>query len=229
VDAAGLDVPGVERPDIFMAPPPAARALLFADPDSETARALLPDVMPPERAAAALRAREAAARLLWHPHEEFRRLASRLWRITAQTLVICGAEDRLLFFASRLKYSRWVAVHVVEDERIEALVRSLLASFASFGGVVLVAVFDNPKTVTLGRDGGRILWNETFGQVALDYGFGVELCTPGRGQEKAEVEQLHGALLAHGPAALQRSLAVAGEQRLYAAHHVLELMPSRVR
>jgi pimeloyl-ACP methyl ester carboxylesterase len=79
-----------------MAPPPAARALLFADPDSETARALLPDVMPPERAAAALRAREAAARLLWHPHEEFRRLASRLWRITAQTLVIWGAEDRLL-------------------------------------------------------------------------------------------------------------------------------------
>jgi hypothetical protein len=40
---------------------------------------------------------------------------------------------------------------------------------------------------------------------------------------KAEVEQLHGALLAHGSAALQRSLAV------YAAHHVLELMPSRGR
>jgi hypothetical protein len=42
---------------------------------------------------------------------------------------------------------------------------------------------------------------------------------------KAEVEQLHGALLAHGPAALQRSLAVAGEQRLYAAPHVLHLLP----
>ena len=42
---------------------------------------------------------------------------------------------------------------------------------------------------------------------------------------KAEVEQLHGALLVHGPAALQRSLAVAGEQHLYAAHHVLTLLP----
>ena len=55
-----------------------------------------------------------------------------------------------------------------------------------------MAVFDNPKTVTLGREGGRILWNDTFGQVALDYGFGVELCTPGRGQEKGSVENLVG-------------------------------------
>src|SRR5213596_3733110 len=79
-----------------------------------------------------------------------------------------GSEERIHFFASRLKYSRWVDVRLVEDERIEALVRSLLAGFASFGGIPLVAVFDNPKTVTLGREGGRILWNETFGQVALD-------------------------------------------------------------
>ncbi len=103
-----------------------------------------------------------------------------------------GGEERIHFFASRLKYSRWVDVQLVEDERIESLVRSLLAGFASFGGIPLVAVFDNPKTVTLGREGGRILWNETFGQVALDYGFGVELCTPGRGQEKGSVENLVG-------------------------------------
>lgn len=103
-----------------------------------------------------------------------------------------GSEERIHFFASRLKYSRWVDVRLVEDERVEALVRSLLAGFASFGGIPLLAVFDNPKTVTLGREGGRILWNETFGQVALDYGFGVELCTPGRGQEKGSVENLVG-------------------------------------
>lgn len=46
---------------------------------------------------------------------------------------------------------------------------------------------------------------------------------------KAEVEQLHGALLAHGPATLQRSLAAAGEQCLYAAQHVLERLPQAVR
>lgn len=105
---------------------------------------------------------------------------------------LSGGEERIHFFASRLKYARWIDLQLVEDERIESLVRSLLAGFASFGGVPLVAVFDNPKTVTLGREGGRILWNDTFGQVALDYGFGVELCTPARGQEKGSVENLVG-------------------------------------
>jgi transposase len=103
-----------------------------------------------------------------------------------------GTKERIHFFASRLKYSRWIDVQLVEDERVEALVRSLLAGFASFGGVPLVSVFDNPKTITLGRQAGQILWNETFAQLALDYGFGVELCTPARGQEKGSVENLVG-------------------------------------
>jgi len=103
-----------------------------------------------------------------------------------------GTKERIRFFASRLKYSRWIDTRLVEDERVESLVRSLLRGFESFGGVPLVAVFDNPKTVTLGREAGQILWNETFAQVALDYGFGVELCTPGRGQEKGSVENLVG-------------------------------------
>lgn len=103
-----------------------------------------------------------------------------------------GTQERIRFFASRLKYSRWIDVSLVNDERVESLVRSLLGGFVSFGGVPLVAVFDNPKTVTLGRQGEQILWNETFAQVALDYGFGVELCTPARAQEKGSVENLVG-------------------------------------
>lgn len=103
-----------------------------------------------------------------------------------------GSKERVHFFASRLKYSRWIDVRIVKDERVESLVRSLLAGFASFGGVPLVSVFDNPKTITLGREDGRILWNATFAQVPLDYGFGVELCTPARGQEKGSVENLVG-------------------------------------
>ena len=103
-----------------------------------------------------------------------------------------GGQERLHFFASRLKYSRWVDVRLVADEGVESLVRSLLAGFESFGGVPLVAVFDNPKTVTLGRAGGRIQWNDTFGQAALDYRFAPELCTPRRAQEKGAVENLVG-------------------------------------
>ena len=103
-----------------------------------------------------------------------------------------GTSERLHFFASRLKYSRWIDVRLVPDEGVESLVRSLIAGFESFGGVPLVAVFDNPKTVTLGREGGRIQWNETFGQTALDYRFAPELCTPRRAQEKGSVENLVG-------------------------------------
>ncbi len=103
-----------------------------------------------------------------------------------------GTQERIHFFVSRLKYSRWVDVCVVDDEGVEALVRSLLHGFESFGGVPLVAVFDNPKTVVLSREGGRIQWNDTFGQTALDYRFAPELCTPRRGQEKGSAENLVG-------------------------------------
>ena len=103
-----------------------------------------------------------------------------------------GAVELLHFFASRLKWSRWVHVELVPNEQVEALARSLLAAFASFGGVPLVAVFDNPKTVVISRQGGQIQWNSTFAQVFLDYRFGPELCTPRRGQEKGSVENLVG-------------------------------------
>ncbi|EQD46398.1 Integrase, catalytic region, partial [mine drainage metagenome] len=99
---------------------------------------------------------------------------------------------KLHFFAARLKWSRWVYVEPVPNERVEALSRALINSFQSFGGVPLVGVFDNPKTVVIARHGDRIQWNETFAQVALDFRFGPELCTPRRGQEKGAVENLVG-------------------------------------
>jgi transposase len=66
-----------------------------------------------------------------------------------------GTARRVHFFVSRLKYSRWAQVSLVEDERVEALVRSLVDHFAAMGGLPLLAVFDRPKTVALAwrRDG----------------------------------------------------------------------------
>ncbi len=93
------------------------------------------------------------------------------------------------FFAPRLKYSRWIEVTLVPDERVETLVRTLVDHLAAFGGVPLVAVFDRPKTVALkwGRDGVVTEWNPTFAGVALDLGLGVEVCWPYRPQEKGAV------------------------------------------
>ena len=56
-----------------------------------------------------------------------------------------GTTRRVHFFASRLKYSRWVEVSLVADERVEALVRALVAHFAAMGGLPLLAVFDPPQ------------------------------------------------------------------------------------
>jgi transposase len=103
-----------------------------------------------------------------------------------------GSREKLRFFVSRLKYSRWAHVELVPDEKVESLVRALLRGFESFGGVPLLAVFDNPKTVVLRHLGERTEWNPTFGQVALDYGFGVELCSPRRGNQKGSAENLVG-------------------------------------
>jgi transposase len=105
-----------------------------------------------------------------------------------------GTQRRVHFFASRLKYSRWVEVSLVEDERVERLVRAMIEHFASWGGLPLVAVFDRPKTIALhwSKDGQVTEWNPTFAGVTLDLGMGVELCWPYRPQEKGAVENLVG-------------------------------------
>ncbi len=105
-----------------------------------------------------------------------------------------GSERRVHFFASRLKYSRWVQVSIVPDQRVESLVRALVDHFAAIGGVPLLAVFDRPKTVVLAwRKNGEVTeWNPTFGAVILELGVGVELCWPYRANQKGAVENLVG-------------------------------------
>ena len=103
-----------------------------------------------------------------------------------------GGKKRIRFAAYRLKYSRWVHVEVVDDERVESLVRALLASFEASGGVPLRVVFDRPKTVVVGQDGERPIWNTTLAQTAIDYGFSIELCAPRSPEQKGSVENLVG-------------------------------------
>jgi transposase len=66
-----------------------------------------------------------------------------------------GSRERVHFFVSRLKFSRWTHVALVPDEKVEALVRALLAGFEAFGGVPLRSVFDNPKTIVVSQTAGR--------------------------------------------------------------------------
>jgi len=103
-----------------------------------------------------------------------------------------GRRPTVHFAAYRLKYSRWIHVVLVPNERVEALIRSLLESFAASGGVPLRVVFDNPKTVVLRHEEGRPVWNAVLAPVAIDYGFTIELCTSRQPQQKGAVENLVG-------------------------------------
>lgn len=105
-----------------------------------------------------------------------------------------GRVVRIKFFASRLKYSRYVRVTIVDNERVETLVRSLVQHFHEMGGVPLVGVFDRPKTVAIAwsKDGTVTQWNRTFVDVMLDLGVAVDVCWPARGNQKGAVENLVG-------------------------------------
>jgi hypothetical protein len=60
-----------------------------------------------------------------------------------------GSSRRIHFFASRLKYSRFIRVSVVKDQAVESLVRNMAEHLDSWGGAPLMCVFDRPKTVAL--------------------------------------------------------------------------------
>lgn len=105
-----------------------------------------------------------------------------------------GTRKRVHFFASRLKYSRWVEVTIVPDQCAETLVRALVDHFAAMGGIPLLAVFDRPTTIALKwtKDGQVTEWNALFAGVALDLGLGIELCWPARPEQKGSIENLVG-------------------------------------
>ena len=107
---------------------------------------------------------------------------------------VSGRKKRVHFFASRLKYSRFVAVTLVDNERVETIVRCLACDFVAFGGLPLMAVFDRPKTIVKKGGKGRDVdaYNATFAQAIVDLGVGVEMCAPRSGNQKGSVERLVG-------------------------------------
>ena len=95
------------------------------------------------------------------------------------------------FLACRLKYSRWTWVRFTSEMRQETLFRGLVDCFVALGWVPWVLVFDNMKTVTTGRDAhDQPIWHPALLQLATEFGFHPEACTPGAGNQKGSVESL---------------------------------------
>lgn len=108
-----------------------------------------------------------------------------------------GTTQTVHFFASRLKYSRTIDVHIVDNEQLETVVRGLLRAFERFGGIPLKCVFDNMTTVVDSRvtnpDGQtQVIWNRRFSQFIVECGFIPVACWPYRPQQKGSVENLVG-------------------------------------
>ena len=98
---------------------------------------------------------------------------------------------RRVFLAGRLKYSRVSAVRWRTQMDLETLLRAMLEIVEGWGGVPWAWVFDNMKTVTLGRDAaGAPRWNPAFWRFATEIGCHPELCDPGAAQQKGSVENL---------------------------------------
>src|SRR5439155_1709051 len=84
-----------------------------------------------------------------------------------------------------------VAVRWTRRMMLEPLLRGLLAIAEELGGVPWASVFDNMKTVTLGRGpDGQPRWNPAFARFAAELGFHPELCDPHAPQQKGTVENL---------------------------------------
>jgi len=95
------------------------------------------------------------------------------------------------FLACRLKYSRWTWVMFTNEMRQETLFRGLVACFNALGFVPWVLVFDNMKTVTIGRDDqARPIWHRSLLQLAAEFDFHPEACWPASGNQKGSVESL---------------------------------------
>lgn len=103
-----------------------------------------------------------------------------------------GESETVHFFASRMKYSRLARVVLVPDERLETLCFALVETCVSFGGLPLMSVFDNPKTLVTSRKSKEPVWNQAFAQFATEIGMIPMAHWPRRPQEKGAVENLVG-------------------------------------
>lgn len=102
-----------------------------------------------------------------------------------------GALVKRVFLAGRLKYSRLSGVRWRTQMDLETLCRAMLEIVEAWGGIPWAWVFDNMKTVTLGREAdGQPRWNPAFWRFATEVGFHPELCDPGAAQQKGSVENL---------------------------------------
>lgn len=103
---------------------------------------------------------------------------------------IAGRETAIHAFCMVLNFSRALFATFCRDEKLPTLLHAHVEAFAYLGGVSEVVLYDNMTTVTLGRSGGRAIWNEAFLEFARYYGFRPKVCRPRHPERKGRVERV---------------------------------------
>jgi transposase len=95
-----------------------------------------------------------------------------------------GSRQKVQFFAARLKYSRYMHVLLVPDQRSEALVRAVVACLLTFGGSTKQWVFDNPKTIRISKVGEPLVLHAHLRDLVAEMNVLPEMCAPHAGNQK---------------------------------------------
>jgi len=101
-----------------------------------------------------------------------------------------GSREHLHFFVSCLKFSRKRRMLIVPDETTETVCHSLVDAFEYLGGIPLLSVFDNPRTIVTRRDGDQVVWQETFSQFCCEIGVTPTATWPRRPARSAPLRRL---------------------------------------
>jgi transposase len=104
------------------------------------------------------------------------------------TLWIGDKPERAHLFAFTLGYSRRIFTQAYHDERLNSLLDGHEQAFRHFGGVPLSCLYDNPRTLVLGRSEGKVLWHPRLEDFARYWGFTPRACKPYRAQTKGKIE-----------------------------------------
>lgn len=104
--------------------------------------------------------------------------------------IIEGKRVKVHLFVLTLGFSRRMYATATVDEKMPAFLRSHEEAFGFLGGVPHEIVYDNLRSVVLGRDfeGSRFEWNPVFWDFSRYYGFRPAPHRPYRPQTKGKVE-----------------------------------------
>lgn len=94
-------------------------------------------------------------------------------------------RERVHLFVMTVGYSRRLWVRADPHERLRTLLDGHERAFHHFGGVPLTCLYDNPRTLVLGRRDREVQWHPVFQDFVRYYGVTPRACQLYRARAKA--------------------------------------------